>query len=446
MYYTDKIVDFIKNIKYKEIPEEVIKHVKLCILDILGVSLAGSVTNASKIAVNFALDYFGSGGNSTIINNSLKSTCIGAAWANSVMASTLDMDDGHNYAMGHPGAVIIPGTLALAESNKIGGEKVIEAILAGYEVSIRIAGSRVPFYIHTYATGPWGVYGAAIAAAKLLELDKEGIIHAIGIAGSHGPTRPHSKEYEFVPMVKECIGWAGMTGISSAILAEKGFTAFRNFLDYEEFFDREALVAGLGEWYQFIETWFKPYSSCRWAHSSIDCVLDLVQKYQIKEEEIERINIFTFERASLMGSKKPKTLETAQYSIPFCVGVAVCYGMAGPEEVSEKNLNDPRVLEVAGKVNILLDPGMESLFGDKLPAAVEIQTKRGLFKTRVDSPKGDLVNPMRKDDIQMKFSQLTSTILGAKKIKEVMRSVDNFEKLAEISSLMAVFKPEKNVN
>ena len=445
MYYTHKVVDFIKNLKYEEIPMKVIQHLKLCILDILGVSLAGSVTKASKIAANFALDYFGSG-NSTLINNPSKSTCIGAAWANSVMASTLDMDDGHNYAMGHPGAVIIPGTLALAESNGIRGEKVIEAILAGYEVSIRIAGSRVPSYIHTYATGPWGVYAAAIAAAKLLDLDKESIIHTIGIAGSHGPARPHSKEYEFVPMIKECIGWAGMTGISSAILAKKGFTAFRNFLDYDEFFNGPALIKDLGEKYRFIETWFKPYSSCRWTHSSIDCVLELIQRYQIKEEEIEKINIYSFERASLMGSKKPKTLETAQYSIPFCIGAAVHYGKVGPEEISEKTLNNPRILEVADKVNILFDPGMEELFGKKLPAAVEIQTKRGLFKTRVDSPKGDLVNPMTKEDIHIKFEQLTSNILGNKKLKEVMLSVENFEKLNEIRCVMEDLKQEKSVN
>jgi len=445
MYYTHKVIDFIKNLKYEEIPMKVIQHLKLCILDILGVSLAGSATKASKTAVNFALDYFGSG-NSTLINNSLKSTCIGAAWANSVMASTLDMDDGHNYAMGHPGAVIIPGTLALAESKGISAKKVIEAILAGYEVSIRMAGSRIPFYIHTYATGPWGVYGAAIAAAKLLDLDKKAIIHAIGIAGSHGPARPHSKEYQFVPMVKECIGWASMTGISAAILAEKGFTGFRNFLDYNEFFDGPALIKDLGEKYRFIETWFKPHSSCRWTHSSIDCVLDLVRKHQIKEEEIEKINIFTFERASLMGNKKPKTLETAQYSIPFCVGAAACYGKVGPEEISEKMLNNIRILEVADKVNILFDPGIEELFGKKLPAAIEIQTKRGLFKTRVDSPKGDPINPMTQHEVQIKFERLTSNILGDEKIKEVMLLINNFESLNEIRCVMKCLKKEKNVN
>jgi 2-methylcitrate dehydratase PrpD len=437
--YTNRFLDFITDFTYKDIPKDVITKCKHCLLDVIGVSIAGSFTKAASIAKQLTYSHFGLG-DVTVYGEHQKSTCLGATWANSIMASALDLDDGHSKAVGHPGAVIIPGVIALAESRNISGRDLILAIVIGYEASLRIAASRQPSYIHTYATGPWGVYGAGIAAAKLLGLDREGVAHAIGLAGTHGPARPHSKNYEFVPMVKEAIGWAAVTGVSSALLAEHGFTGFVDFLDYDEFFDGELLVGTLGKEFEIRDVWFKPYSACRWSHSSIDAVCQLRNKHNIRPDEVVEIKIHTFERASLMGTKRPVTEETAQYSIPYNVAVAICDGESGPMQLLKKRNTDIDVLKLAEKVTLVYNDEMEKAFPRNMGAIVEVITNRGIFSARVDSPKGDPSNPFTLEEIEQKFEGLTLPYLNIETVEALKKKILEIDELQDITEITDYLK------
>lgn len=439
MRCTNAVVEFIRDLEYEVLPGEVIDQAKRCILDLLGVALAGTKTRSSSIARRFALDGFGEGF-ATVIGEERMSTAPGAAWANCQTSCALDMDDGHNLAVGHPGSVVIPAALAVAECRQATGRELLEGVVAGYEVSVRIAGSRVPEYIHTYASGVWGVYGAALAAAKILELTEEQMVHTIGIAGCHGPARPHSKNYDFVPMLKECIGWAGMAGASAALLAEQGYTGFTDLLEYSEFFDGGLLLKGLGTEYEIMRVWFKPYSSCRWTHSSIEAALLLRHKYGISKEKIRSITVRSFERASIMSSVRPTASETAQYSIPWCVAAAIIDGKVGPEEVSEERLNDPEILDLAAKVKIVYDDNLQKQFPMKFPAVVEIETDEGTMQAKVDSPKGDMEDPMTHEEVEKKFYDLTIPVVGPAKAEELKSRVMNLEAEDDLSRIMALLR------
>ena len=274
MSATGKLVSFVCQLDANALPAPVLDQAVRCVLDLVGVAIAGTSTPMAQISARFAHEQFASG-NATVIGSRSPLSVTGATWVNGAYASALDMDDGHRMAMGHPGASVIPAALAIAECTGASGKEFLAALVAGYEVAVRASAARVPWYKDKmYSTGIWGVFGATAAAGKLLEFDEATLQSALGNAGSHGPFPPGGLQSNHA-MVKEVIAWSGMTGVSAALLAQQNFLGPADFLDYSERWDTSALVAGLGDLGEsaILQTYFKPYAVCRWAHPAVDGVL-----------------------------------------------------------------------------------------------------------------------------------------------------------------------------
>jgi 2-methylcitrate dehydratase PrpD len=410
---TGELAAFVRRLDPGGLPDRVLHQTVRCVLDLLGVAIAGTGTPMTQISARFGHDQFASG-KCTVIGSRRSLGATGAAWVNCNAASVLDLDDGHRMAMGHPGAAVIPAALAIAETTGATGREFLAAVVAGYEVAVRASVARVPWYKdRLYSSGIWGVFGAAVAAGKLLGFDEATLQSAIGNAASHGPFPPGGLQANH-SMVKEVIGWAGMTGCAAALLAQQGFIGPEDVMDYSGRWDTGQLTDGLGDsdGYAILGTYFKPYAVCRWAHPSVDAVLDLAARNRLRLEEIQKILVETFYEVTRLVNYAPRNAIAAQFSIPFALAVALNHGRIAPEDVGEENLGRPEILELARKVEVVVDPEIDSQFPAKTIARVTIHTGRGSFQVTVEYPRGNPENPLSDDDLKAKFHSLTTKIVG----------------------------------
>jgi 2-methylcitrate dehydratase PrpD len=434
MSATSELIAFVQDLDYASLPSEVIAHTRRCVLDLLGVAIAGSRTDMALVSTRFAPKHFAPG-DATLIGSTFQLNEAGATWVNGICASALDLDDGHRRAAGHPGAAVIPTALAVAETAGATGREFLAAVVVGYEVGIRVSiAMRPDFRAGRYSTGIWGGFGSTAAAGKLLGFDNQAFQDALGVVGFHGPS-PAGGAFMHESMVKETIGWAGVSGCSSALLALEGFTGPEDVLDRSGRYDIAKLMEDLGQHYAIQGTYFKPYASCRWSHPAVDGALKLVQEEGLGLGEIEEIHVAGFQPVTMLVDYTPATAVAAQYSLPFSVALALSRGRIGPKELNEANLQDPELLELAQRVVVSVDPELDRLFPEKTATRVTVHTRRGDFTTTIEYPKGDPANPLSDSELAEKFRWLTAEEIGEERSKALKKAIDHVEELEDVRHL-----------
>lgn len=173
-----------------------------------------------------------------------------------MLANALDFDDGHRLTKGHPGVVVIPAALAIAESTHPTVDELRTAIIVGYEVAIRAGLDLHARSLEYHASGAWGALGAAAAAGRLLGLDETRMRHALGLAAYHAPIAPIMRSVADPAMTKDACGWGTLVGVSSASLARDGFTALASDV---------AAGADLGVRWHLLDIYVKTFPCCRFA-------------------------------------------------------------------------------------------------------------------------------------------------------------------------------------
>jgi 2-methylcitrate dehydratase PrpD len=434
MSATGELIALIRNMDSASLPDAVIAQAKRCVLDLLAVAIAGSRTDMARVSTSSALKQFGPG-EATLIGSPFQLNEVGATWVNSTCASALDMDDGHRLAMGHPGAAVIPTALAVAETTGASGREFMAAIVAGYEMAVRVSTAMLPDYrAGRYSTGIWGGFGSVAAAGVLLRLDGQKFQDALGVVAAHGPSPPRGA-FLHDSMVKETIAWSGVTGCASVFLAQEGFSGPQDVLDRSGRYDTIQLVKDLGQEYAILKTYFKPYASCRWSHSAIDGVLKLAGEHDLQPDDIESIEVEGFQATTMLIDYTPVNTVAAQYSIPFSIALALSFGTIGPAELVEANLRDPQLLALAGKVKVSVTPEIDQLFPEKAAARVTLHTDQGDFTTTVEYPRGDPSNPLSDVELEEKFRWLTVEVVGEKRSQQLMDVIAHLEALDDVSTL-----------
>ena len=423
------VADFISNTKYQSLPSAVQYQAKRCLLDILGATLAGSTTPVGRIITHFAAEQYKSS-EATILMADAKASIVGATLANAFAANALDIDGGYRLIKGHPGANIFPAALAIAEKQGKSGEELLEAFIVGYEVAIRAGLILHDTYSTYHGSGSWGAIGAAAAASKLLSLGRDEIHYALGIAEYHAPMTPMMRSIDCPSMVKDGIGWGSMAGVSAALLAQKGFTGIDSLLGSPE---HENLIAELGQNFEILNSYFKPYACCRWAQPAVDGVLAIINQHHVKPYKIKRIMVHTFRAATRMTVVKPRNTEEAQYSLAYPVAAAIIDGEFGLKQVLGERLEDEAILELADKVEIVFSYELEDAFPARCLCEVEIITDGDQsFRSGVMAAKGDLDIPLSDKELERKFRQLAGSALDARKVQNLIEMVWQLEELENV--------------
>ncbi|CAH1689738.1 2-methylcitrate dehydratase PrpD [Hyphomicrobiales bacterium] len=388
--------------------ETTLQFVRDCVLDCVTAAVAGSDEAGARSARAVAGSAFGTG-KSSVWFSGQKVPASAAVLANCNAASILDLDDGHRAATGHPGAAIIPACLAVAEEIGATWVELAAAIVVGYEVAVRVAAGRDFSRLDTMSTGKWCNYGVAAAVGRLRGLNREQLIQAMAIAGVHGPNQSAAGYSKVMGNhAKEGIPWSTLTGILAVDLAVHGFTGPTDILDHPAYFEASNIVRGLGRSAAIERVYFKPYSCCRWAHAAIDGLTDILERDGLRIDAVEEVEVHTFARAlKLNNDTDPETLEGAQYSVPFVLGVAAEYGREALLPLSEELLHDPRAVSFARRITLLIDADLDNRFPETTAARVILKTATGQHMREVLYPLGDPDNPMARHRLMEKFDAAT---------------------------------------
>ena len=452
MNATKTMVNFCSKLSYKELPPDVVDRVKYFALDFLGVAARGSLTKSAEIVRNFAKDMAPTAKESVIIGSDIKSTCQYAALANGTASHSLELDDVSNEASAHPGAVIFPAALAISELTGCNGKRFIEGVVLGYEVMVRLGKALNP--VNHYArgfhpTGTCGAFGAAIAASKILKLDAEQMLSALGIVGSQA-----AASMEFLTngaWTKHLHpGWAAHSGIIATLLAKRGFVGPSTIIEgqsgflhaYSDDSDVGKFLAGLGDHFEIMRVSVKPHACCRYKQGPIDCILKIMSENKLRAEEIEKVTLGILKAAFpiIVEPKElkynPRSVVDAQFSMPFGAAVAILHGRASLDEYIVDNLGSPKVKEMMGKVYCVPDAELDRLYPKQWPASAEIATKDGRrFYTRIEYPKGDPENPLSREELIQKFDELCSPVFSEDRRRKIISKVSSLETEESISNL-----------
>src|ERR1700752_4766770 len=330
---THVLAEYVSTLSYKDIPPEVVSHIKLCVIDSLGCALFGSTLPWGKIITSFTKE-MGQGKGALIWGDGTEVPTRSAPLANGTLIHSFEMDDLHRVGVIHPGAEAIPAADALVRrAGNVNGKRFITAVVAGYELGCRVAmtggASQLRRGFHPSATS--GTFAAGAAAAKMLQLNPSKTLHALGIAGTQAAGLMAA---QYASMVKRMHpGRSAQAGVYGALLAARGFTGIEDILEApyggfcSTFCDNpnlSHLTEDLGERFETLNVGCKPYPCCGSNHTSIDALKKILREHpEVNAESVDKILIRTTRATKLhVGwAYEPKSMTTAQMNLPFCVAV-----------------------------------------------------------------------------------------------------------------------------
>ncbi|MEC7305627.1 MAG: MmgE/PrpD family protein, partial [Pseudomonadota bacterium] len=301
------VADFALGLAPEDVPEGARRDAALMLLDTLGVAAAASPMEAGRIARDTANLLYGSGDpahRARMLFDGREVSLAGAAYAAATQTDNLDAHDGYNPVKGHIGVAVIPALLALAEqAEPMSGAEALMLVTLGYEIAGR-AGLALHATVSDYHTsGAWNALGVAAMASRLRGLSAQQLREAIGIAEYHGPRSQMMREIANPSMLHDGSGWGAMVGISSAILAERGFTGAPAITVEAE--EAAPFWSDLGSRWVMQAQYVKPYPICRWAHAPIDGVRDLMLAHGLGPDDIGHIRINTFHESACLFQGVP---------------------------------------------------------------------------------------------------------------------------------------------
>lgn len=433
-----RVVEYVLKERLDRLPEAVLAQGRRCLLDLAGATLAGCRARGAAILTEFVLASMAGAPEAAVLRSGRRVPAPSAALANGFMTNALDIDDGYRAIVGHPGAVLFPAILAVAERQGATGAALLEALVVGYEVGIRAGLVMRPHYGLFHCSGSWGAIGAAAACGRLLGLDAGRLAHALGIAEAHAPLLPTLREVAHPAMTKDGVAWGAFVGVSAALLAERGFTALPSVFGDERF---DAPVATLGERYEILHVYFKPYPCCRWFQPAIHGVTTLVGRHAIRPERIARIEVATFRAALDARVRAPRSQEEAEYSLPYCVAAVAVHGELGPRQVSEGGWEDPRVLDLAQRIDLALAPDLDARFPAEALARVAIVTHDGArVESEVLPARGGPEDPLTPAEIRAKFGRLVDGTLTPAAAAALAAAVETIEALPSARTLVELME------
>lgn len=438
---TERLAEFIVNLRFKDIPQNVIDQAKKCFLDWLGVTLGGASYPIANILTEFAGD-IGGKEQATIFGKGIRTNILNAALANGAISHVLDFDDTHTGSLCHVSSPIMPVIFSIGEYKHINGTDCIAAFVSAFETSARIGMAMEPDHYNAgwHATSTLGHLGATAAAGKLLGLNEKQMRQALGL----GATQASGFQVVFGTMCKPFHpGKAAMDGILAAMLAKKGFDSPENILETRKGFceifskniDFTKITEGLGEEYQILNNTFKPYASCLLTHPSIDAALDLKNTYNISIQDIEKVEGHVAPLVmNVAGKKNPKAALEGKFSIYYCIAVALAEGEVGEDKFTDQRMRDKMLSNLQKLISIEVDPKF-----DNTTAELTLKTRKGSSYTKkIFTPRGDPRNPLSFSQLEQKFKILARMVLSEEKVEGLITHIQTLEKLEDMNRLISL--------
>ncbi|NQU67759.1 MAG: MmgE/PrpD family protein [Candidatus Marinimicrobia bacterium] len=452
-----QIAEFALNLKYEDLPTEVVHEVKRYLYDSVGCAFGGYHTKDVNILRDI-YSHMAGAQEATVIGFGDKIPAVNATLVNSLMVRALDFNDIYwKEDPSHP-SDIIPAALAVGEMMNSSLKEIIVAIVLAYEFEQRmclfaVPGVRERKWHHATLTQ----FVSPIVAGRLMNLSEDQLVNAIGISGSHNHTIGCPTAGKLTMMKNTVDPMAVQSGVFAALMAQKGFSGTEEVFEGKEglmdcflgwdvknkqplpikmagrdalstlpdwTWDVDALVGGLGDSYKILECSMKAFPTEALTHTHITAILKAITENNVLPEDIEEVEVTTIARACdiLFDSHKyePESRETADHSLPYCIARAILDRKITTQSFDDSKINDPKLKEIIFKIKGIASLEFEKMFPAKQPSRVTVKTKKGENHTvYLEYPKGDPREPMTTDDIENKFNALSDPLLNSQRQKDI---------------------------
>lgn len=441
---TAKLARFVAETKYEKIPAKALETAKTAVMDCLGVALAGSKEECAKICAEIARQE-GAREEATVIGQGFKSSALHAALANGTAAHAMDFD--HSFTMmGQPTAPIIPALISLGDALGASGRRILEAYVAGYEVTAKLVYSlRDSSHDGWHAPSTVGTFGAAAGCAKLLGLDAAQTEMALGVAASMAG----GIVANFGTMTKPLhVALGARNGVLAAKLAQSGYTANAKAIDggfgfYKNFHPsapiHEEPFEELGKSYALLTDGIriKPYPCGGLTHQAIDAVLDFRTQHRLTADRVESIIVdvtkHTFERIIF---KVPQSGIQGKFCMPYLLARAIIDGRVSLDHFTDAAVRDPNVLKLAERIAMKLDTNLKAVDAGGRPCRVTLRLKDGQTLTReVQHAKGGPEVPMTPGELKGKFIECARQAVNDGTALRALESIERLDTLDSIRPL-----------
>ena len=448
---TRELARFAAGLEFDRIPAEVVEHMKLSILDSIGVCLHG-VTLPWTRHVQAMVEAERARPEAFIFGSGEKTSAANAVLVNSTAGHAFELDDIHKESIIHPGSLALPVALALAQSRgKASGRDLITAMVAGYEVGARVGNAATVRLLLKgfHPQGTSGAFTAAASAARMLKLDAHQTLHTLGIVGSQGAGLMAAQEGAMVKRFHS--GRAAQSGIYSALLAQRGFTGIEDVLEaayggylvtHSDQPAAEKLTQGLGSVWETLNVGYKPYAAVTSIHTALDALAGILREHKLAAGDIATIEAALSQATYLhcAWEYKAQGVTAAQMNLYYGLAMIALDGAAFVDQYRQERLTDPRVLDLVKRIGARIDPEIEAMGAAFRHAArIKVVTRDGReLKAELLNRRGSAENPLKPEDIDYKFRQVVKQCLSASDIEKVVRLVRGMESVADLSELIAI--------
>src|SRR5215468_510408 len=450
--HTRAIAQFISQLSYEAIPDDVITRIKLLVLDSLGCALYGSDLEWSRI-LRATLSGLDATKACRVWGTPERLSAPHAALVNGALIQSFELDDVHREGVLHVGAVTLPPLIAVTELRPgMSGRDFLRSAVAGYEIGPRVGKCMGPQHIgqgwHSGATV--GVFSAVSGAAAALCLSCEQAVHALGIAGTQSSGLMAA---QYGAMVKRMhAGRAAQSGLYGALLADAGFTGIVDVLESEyggfcttfsrshDRFRIEELTSGLGERFETMGVALKFYSCVGSNHTTLDALRTIQTRRLFKPDDVEKIVVHGSQATvdHVGWPYRPDSLTSAQMNLPFCIGTLLTEGDVFVDQFSDAVIADPRRMALAARVEVRHDPAITARGARfRHMVRVEVHFRDGTRQDEtVEAPRGSERKFASEADVVDKFRKLARATMTDQEAERIVDLTLACEKIDDIGRLV----------
>lgn len=438
----------------KEPPLPELQHASArAVVDWFGATIAGAQTKPARTLTAVLLGEEQKG-TCALVADGRQVSARTAALINATASHVVEMDDIYRPGVYHPGSPTVGAAFAMAQRQGVNGEEMLRAVAIGYEIGDRISAALQPaHYRYWHTTGTVGTIGAAAAAAEILRLDEEKFAHALATSTTMAAGLQQAFRSEAMSKPLHA-GHAAEAGVLAALTAERGFTGALDVLDGPTGFgeamsespawDKAVENLGSDPW-GITEPTVKNYACCGHTFAAIDAILALREE-GLRPEHIDRIDVATYGTAvKVAGITDPHTPFEAKFSTAYCMAAALSLGTVRLQAFSEDNLWHPDIRNVLARVHLEVDEDFDSRFPNQRAARVHVIDTQGKIYNYVRyTRKGDPDDPLSDTELNDKFQELATPVLGETRTVEMQQALWNLADLTDLRDLEVGPQAEPN--
>lgn len=420
---THTLARYLVNARYEDLPANVQKEGTRTLLNWVGVAVGGSGHETVECAIA-ALAPFSGPPQAGLLGRRERFDILNATFINGVSSHIFDYDDTHLKTIIHPAGPVVSAILALSEYHPVSGKDFLNALVLGIETSCRIGNAVYPdhYDVGWHITGTAGVFGAAAATGKILNLSEQQMVWALGLAAS----QPVGLRESFGSMNKSFNpGRAGSNGLFATLLASRNYTSSEGMIEAKRGWahtistkqDFGEITEGLGQRYETALNTYKPFACGIVIHPAIDAAIQLRNQYHLTADQIGRIDLHANPLVvELTGKKTPQAGLEGKFSVYHAVAIAIIDGAAGEKQFSNRAVRDPKTIAVRDRVNVTVDSAIRP---EQADMTITLKDGRKLHKF-IKHAIGSIEVPMTDQQLETKFTDLADGILTQVQIRRLM--------------------------